>query len=127
MAVVVAPEDADKFIEYAQSENLEAYRVAVVTEEARMVMSWKGQTIADLSREFLNTNGADKHTEVEVTEKDLSAFSKPLYTDLRHLLISWLQSPSAVILEPKNIKSDTVSTVSPSISSHSSKVMLKIL
>ena len=85
MAVVVAPEDADKFIEYAQSENLEAYRVAVVTEEARMVMNWKGQTIADLSREFLNTNGADKHTEVEVDEKDLSAFSKPLYKDLRDM------------------------------------------
>ncbi|MBQ9781252.1 MAG: phosphoribosylformylglycinamidine synthase [Clostridia bacterium] len=85
MAVVVAPEDADKFIEYAQSENLEAYRVAVVTEEARMVMSWKGQTIANLSRAFLNTNGADKHTEVEVSEKDLSAFSKPLYKDLRDM------------------------------------------
>ncbi len=85
MAVVVAAEDADKFIEYAQSENLEAYRVAVVTEEARMVMSWKGQTIANLSRAFLNTNGADKHTEVEVAEKDLSAFSKPLYTDLREM------------------------------------------
>ena len=85
MAVVVAPEDADKFIEYAQSENLEAYRVAVVTEEARMVMSWKGQTIANLSRAFLNTNGADKHTEVEVAEKDLSAFSKPLYKDLREM------------------------------------------
>ncbi|MBO5042570.1 MAG: phosphoribosylformylglycinamidine synthase [Clostridia bacterium] len=85
MAVVVAAEDADKFIEYAQSENLEAYRVAVVTKEARMVMSWKGQTIANLSRAFLNTNGADKHTEVEVSEKDLSAFSKPLYTDLRQM------------------------------------------
>ena len=83
MAVVVAPEDADRFIEYASSENLEAYRVALVTEEARMVMTWKGQTIADLSREFLNTNGADKHTEVEVSEKDLSAFSKPLYPNLR--------------------------------------------
>ena len=85
MAVVVAAEDADKFIEYAESENLEAYRVAVVTEEARMVMSWKGQTIADLSREFLNTNGADKHTAVEVTEKDLSVFSKALYSDLREM------------------------------------------
>ena len=85
MAVVVAAEDADKFIEFAQSENLEAYRVAVVTEEARMVMTWKGHTIADLSRAFLNTTGADKHTEVEVTEKDLSAFSKPLYTDLREM------------------------------------------
>ena len=41
-----------------------------------MVMSWNGQTIADLSREFLNTNGAVKHTEVAVTEKDLSALSK---------------------------------------------------
>ena len=85
MAVVVAAEDADQFIEYAQAENLEAYRVAVVTEEARMVMSWKGQTIADLSRDFLNTNGADKHTEVEVTEKDLSAFSKPLYKSLKEM------------------------------------------
>ena len=85
MAVVVAAEDADKFIEYAESENLEAYRVAVVTEEARMVMSWKGQTIADLSRAFLNTNGADKHTEVEVSEKDLSVLSKALYGSLREM------------------------------------------
>ena len=85
MAVVVAAEDADMFIEYALAENLEAYRVAVVTEEARMVMSWKGQTIADLSREFLNTNGADKHTEVEVTAKDLSALSKALYSNIREM------------------------------------------
>ena len=85
MAVVVAAEDADKFIALAEAENLEAYRVAVVTEEARMVMSWKGQTIANLSRAFLNTNGADKHTVVEVTEKDLSVFSKALYTDLKQM------------------------------------------
>ncbi len=85
MAVVVAAEDADKFIAYAEEENLEAYRVAVVTEQARMVMSWKGQTIADLSRAFLNTNGANKHTTVEVTEKDLSAFSKALYSNIREM------------------------------------------
>ena len=85
MAVVVAPEDADRFIAFAESENLEAYRVAVVTEEARMVMSWKGQTIADLSRAFLNTNGADKHTVVEVNEKDLSLLSKALYGSLREM------------------------------------------
>ena len=85
MAVVVAAEDADKFIALAEAENLEAYRVAVVTEEARMVMSWKGQTIANLSRAFLNTNGADKHTVVEVTEKDLSVFSKALYKDLKEM------------------------------------------
>ena len=85
MAVVVAPEDAEKFIEYASAENLEAYRVAVVTQEARMVMSWKGQTVADLSREFLNTNGADKHAVAEVTKKDLSALSKALYGSLREM------------------------------------------
>ncbi|OUP52048.1 phosphoribosylformylglycinamidine synthase [Pseudoflavonifractor sp. An184] len=66
MAVVVAPEDAEKFIAAAQEENLEAYQVAVVTESPRMVMTWKGQTIANLSREFLNTNGAVKHAGVSV-------------------------------------------------------------
>ncbi|MBO5214139.1 MAG: phosphoribosylformylglycinamidine synthase [Clostridia bacterium] len=85
MAVVVDAKDADAFISFAETENLEAYRVAVVTEEARMVMTWKGQTIADLSREFLNTNGADKHTVAQVTEKDLTVFSKALYTDLRQM------------------------------------------
>ncbi len=85
MAVVVAAEDADKFIAHAEAENLEAYRVAVVTEEERMVMSWKGCEIANLSRAFLDTNGAVKHTAVEVTEKDLSPLSKPLYTSLREM------------------------------------------
>ena len=72
MAVVVAPEDADAFIAAAQKENLEAYRVAVVTEEARMVMSWKGNEIANLSRDFLNTNGAVKHVAVEVADRKTS-------------------------------------------------------
>ena len=85
MAVVVEAKDADAFIAAAQKENLEAYRVAVVTEEERMVMSWKGQTIADLSREFLDTNGASKHTSVSVSQKDLSPLSKPLYTTLREM------------------------------------------
>ena len=85
MAVVVEAKDADKFIAYAEAENLEAYRVAVVTEEARMVMTWKGQTIANLSRAFLNTNGADKHTVVEVSEKDLAVLSKALYKNLREM------------------------------------------
>ena len=70
MAVVVAAEDADAFIAAAQKENLEAYRVAVVTEEARMVMSWKGNEIANLSRDFLNTNGAVKHADVAVSGRD---------------------------------------------------------
>ncbi|MBE6951851.1 MAG: phosphoribosylformylglycinamidine synthase [Ruminococcaceae bacterium] len=85
MAVVVEAKDADTFIAYAQEENLEAYRVAVVTEEERMVMTWKGVKIADLSRAFLDTNGAVKHSTVCVTEKDLSPLSQPLYGSLREM------------------------------------------
>ena len=85
MAVVVAAEDADAFIAFAQQENLEAYRVAVVTEEARMVMTWKGQEIANLSREFLNTNGAVKHADVAVDAKDLSCLEAPLFGSLREM------------------------------------------
>ena len=73
MAVVVAPEDADAFIAAAEKENLEAYRVAVVTEEARMVMHWKGHEIANLSRDFLNTNGAVKHADVAVAAAEAPA------------------------------------------------------
>ena len=76
MAVVVAPEDASAFIAGAQAENLEAYQVAVVTQQPRMVMRWKGQTIADLSREFLNTNGAVKHAGVQVPQQDQAAQAK---------------------------------------------------
>ena len=85
MAVVVEAKDADKFIALAQAENLEAYRVATVTEEERMVMTWKGQTIADLSRAFLDTNGAVKHTNVCVNAKDLSELSKPHFSSLREM------------------------------------------
>ena len=76
MAVVVAPENEQAMIEAAQRENLEAYRVAVVTEEERMVMNWKGQTIADISRAFLDTNGAAKHSKVEVSEKECKCCCK---------------------------------------------------
>ena len=70
MAVVVEAKDVDAFIAAAQKENLEAYKVAVVTEEARMVMTWKGHEIANLSRDFLNTNGAVKHTSVAVADRN---------------------------------------------------------
>ena len=88
MAVVVAPEDADKFIAAAEAENLEAYRVAVVTESPRMVMHWKGQKIADLSREFLNTNGAVKHASVAVADTDRSALGKPAFSSLKEMAAS---------------------------------------
>ncbi len=68
MAVVVAPEDAETFIAAAKAENLEAYQVAVVTAEPRMVMRWQGEIIVSLSREFLNSNGAVKHAQVHVPE-----------------------------------------------------------
>ena len=85
MAVVVAAEDVEKFIAFAEAENLEAYKVAEVTEEARMVMEWNGVTIANLSRDFLNTNGADKHTEVAVEEKDRTAFEDSKFTSLKEM------------------------------------------
>ena len=88
MAVVVAAEDADKFIAEAEKENLEAYQVAVVTESPRMVMHWKGQKIADLSRNFLNTNGAVKHAALSVEKKDRSPLSKPLFSNLKEMASS---------------------------------------
>ncbi len=89
MAVVVAPEDADRFIAAAQAENLEAYPVAVVTESPRMVMTWKGQTIADLSRAFLDTNGADKHTAVTVPDRSAAQRQPaPRFRDLRDMASS---------------------------------------
>ena len=71
MAVVVAEGDVEAFIAAASAENLEAYVVATVTEEPRMVMRWNGAVIADLSREFLSSNGADKHTTVVVPPAEL--------------------------------------------------------
>ncbi|MBE6020644.1 MAG: phosphoribosylformylglycinamidine synthase [Clostridiales bacterium] len=72
MAVVVAAEDADKFMEMAREENLESVVVAKVTDTGRVKMTWKGDTILDLSREFLNTNGVQQKTkafvEMPVTE-----------------------------------------------------------
>ena len=66
MAVVIEPENLDAFLALAEQENLEATLLATVTESPRMVMRWKGQVVADLSRAFLNTNGAEKHAEAHV-------------------------------------------------------------
>ncbi len=66
MAVVVSPEDADRFLAYAAEENLEAVKVAVVTKEPRLVLSWRGKEIVNLSRAFLDTNGAHQETDVVV-------------------------------------------------------------
>ena len=66
MAVVIAPEDVESFMEEAAKENLEATLVADVVEEPRLKMVWNGNTIVDLSREFLNSNGAPKYTDISI-------------------------------------------------------------
>ena len=69
MAVDVAAEDVDEFLAYAREENLEATVIATVTEDPRMVMTWNGDKIVNLSREFLASNGASKHQTVHVEEQ----------------------------------------------------------
>mgnify|MGYP005780046273 FL=1 len=66
MAVALAPEDVDRFIALASEENLEATPVAAVTEEKRLKMVWNGATIVDISRDFLNSNGAEKHQKAHI-------------------------------------------------------------
>ena len=66
MAVVVDPKDVDEFMKYANEENLEAVVVAVVTEEPRLVLNWRGKEVVNISRAFLDTNGAHQETEVLV-------------------------------------------------------------
>ena len=66
MAVVVDPKDVDEFMKYASEENLEAVQVAVVTKEPRLVLIWRDKEIVNISRAFLDTNGAHQETSVEV-------------------------------------------------------------
>ena len=77
MAVVLSPEDVDAFLRAANDEDLEATVVAEVTEEPRLRMTWKGKTIVDLSRDFLNSNGAEKHTTVRVAQDSVAQVTFP--------------------------------------------------
>ncbi len=79
MAVVVEPKDVKGFMTLAASENLEATVVAQVTEQARLVMDWNGQTIVDISRDFLNSNGAEKHIEIKAASG--ADYKRPEVTD----------------------------------------------
>ena len=78
MAVVVAPEDVDQFLAYANEENLEAVKVAVVTESPRLVLLWRGKEIVNISRAFLDTNGAHQETTVKV---DIPAKADSILTE----------------------------------------------
>ena len=92
MAVVVDPKDVRKFLEYAAQENLEAVEVAVVTESPRLVMHWRGKTIVDISRAFLDTNGAHQEAEVfvEVPNREGSLFAREDVGDVREKWLSVL-------------------------------------
>ena len=91
MAVVVDPKDVDEFMSYAKEENLEATKVAVVTEEPRLVLIWRGKEIVNLSRAFLDTNGAHQETnvEVEMPEQEGSLFRRNEINDVRS---AWLNT-----------------------------------
>ena len=92
MAVVVDPKDVDTFLKYANEENLEAVPVAVVTEEPRLVLNWRGKEIVNISRAFLDTNGAHQETsvEVEIPSKEGNLFEKrPDVTDVKK---KWLDT-----------------------------------
>ena len=71
MAVVLEKENVELFLKKAHDENLEATVVATVTEEARLVMNWNGKTICDINREFLNSNGAEKHAQAKILKTKL--------------------------------------------------------
>ena len=93
MAVVVDPSDVDAMLAYAKEENLEAVAVAVVTKEPRLVMKWRGKTIVNLSRAFLDTNGAHQETDVVVTmpEKDKSYFAEKEVGDIKEAWVNTLK------------------------------------
>ena len=89
MAVVVREADAETFITYANEENLEATKVAVVTNENRLVMTWRGKTVCDISRDFLNTNGATKNTDIEVELPGKCVFDAEPVGDIK---AKWLET-----------------------------------
>ena len=92
MAVVVAKSDVDKMLDFAAEENLEAVVVAEVTESPRLVLKWRGKTIVDISRAFLDTNGVHQETDVEVTipDQDKNYFREK--KDTRDLKRAWLDT-----------------------------------
>ena len=93
MAVVVDPKDVDQFMAYAAEENLEATKVAVVTEEPRLVLIWRGKEIVNLSRAFLNTNGAHQETDVEV---EIPSHADTLFrrAEINNVKEAWLNTLS---------------------------------
>lgn len=93
MAVVLDPKDVAQFLAYAKEENLEAVEVAVVTEEPRLVLSWRGKEIVNISRAFLDTNGAHQETAVtvEIPDRAGSLFVREEVKDVKEKWIATLK------------------------------------
>ncbi len=94
MAVVIDPKDREAFMKYAREENLEATEVAVVTEEPRLVMSWRGKEIVNISRAFLDTNGAHQENDVfvEIPAKADTVLKRS--GDIADVKAKWLETLS---------------------------------
>ncbi|MDO5417473.1 MAG: phosphoribosylformylglycinamidine synthase [Lachnospiraceae bacterium] len=94
MAVVVDPKDVEQFLAYAAEENLEAITVAEVTESPRLVLNWRGKTIVDLSRAFLDTNGAHQEADVTLTvpSKEGNVFERKEIDDVKKTWMNLLAS-----------------------------------
>ncbi len=93
MAVVVDAKDVEKFINFASKENLEAVVVAEVTELARLKMTWRGEKIVDLSRDFLNSNGAKQRINIEVTApKEQTYFEKFNDIKIDNITDKWIEN-----------------------------------
>lgn len=94
MAIVVDPKDVDQMLQYADEENLEAVVVATVTEEPRMVISWRGKEVVNLSRRFIDTNGAHQETTVKVEmpeqKQDLGRLAVAKEQDVKQLWVKTL-------------------------------------
>ncbi len=102
MAVVVSSEDAERFIRFARAENLEATIVARVTAERRLKMVWRGKTIVDISRDFLNTNGVKQTTSVAVAAPTADSYFDALSEDVERCLPD-LEKAWSVNLQNLNI------------------------
>jgi len=98
MAIVVDPKDVDKMLVFAEEENLEAVVVAIVTEAPRLVMRWRGEEIVNISREFLDTNGAHQEATAYVTlpAKEQNYLNKGFAIEAKDLKEKWLKNLSAL-------------------------------
>ncbi len=94
MAVVIDPKDREAFMNYAAEENLEATEVAVVTEEPRLVMSWRGKEIVNISRAFLDTNGAHQENDVYVEIPSKADTVLKRSGDISDVKAKWLETLS---------------------------------